>query len=67
MLYLEAGERTGGETNRMSRCKEAERLAKIKDEEHEKTIFTGFPDDYIDAFNRYYDHIQEHGCWRNEP
>jgi hypothetical protein len=66
MLYLEACERTTG-AKRMSRCKEAERLEKIVDREAEKATFTGYYDDFADAYDEYVNHIQDHGCWRGEP
>lgn len=51
----------------MSRCKIAEKLAKIVDNEAEKATFTGYSDDFADAYDVYVNHIQDHGCWRDEP
>ena len=51
----------------MSRCKEAERLAKRVDEEADKASFAGYYDDFVIAHNNYLNHIEDHGCWRYEP
>ena len=51
----------------MSRCKTAERLAKVVDEEAEKASFTGYNNDLADAYDNYVNHIQDYGCWRDEP
>lgn len=49
------------------RCKIAQRLWKKVVKEQDKVPFTGYADDYVRAFNEYSNHIEEHGCWRDEP
>lgn len=51
----------------MTRCKEAERLLKIANKEAEKAAFTGYTTDLYNAYDDYINHIQDHGCWRDEP
>jgi len=51
----------------MTRCKIAAKLAEIADKEAEIAAFTGYNDDFVDAYAAYVTHIQDHGCWRDEP
>ena len=51
----------------MSRCKVAERLEERADKEADMTSFTGYYDDFVIAHNKYLNHIEDHGCWREEP
>jgi len=49
------------------RCEEAKRLLDTVDEEAEKATFTGYTNGLVDAYAEYITHIQDHGCWREEP
>ena len=61
----QALQREGGRRG-MSRCKTAKKLLDIADEEAEKAAFTGYTTDFYDAYDDYINHIQDHGCWRDE-
>jgi len=34
--------------------------------ETDKAEFTGYYDDFANAYAKYVTHIQDHGCWRAE-